>query len=171
MSTFEIRVLCQEGEADAVVGALRETFDTGPVRRYPARSDKGRVRLYVTAQHPADPGRWPAPEDAYRLAPSLDAERAWLKSEAREKTTLGVLVSRVFWLRDAAVRDRAALPHPEDAEAARDANRAARELVCWDQSDLEPEETFSIVSDPRGYVRREYQAWRECQQASEYADA
>jgi hypothetical protein len=47
---FEIRVICEPGDADRVSTALAAAFDTGPARQYPTRDGK-RTRLYFTADH------------------------------------------------------------------------------------------------------------------------
>ncbi|MGW2832092.1 hypothetical protein [Streptomyces sp. NPDC001286] len=50
MSVFEIRVICEPGDADRIGQTLAAAFDTGPVRQYPTR-DRKRTRLYFTAIH------------------------------------------------------------------------------------------------------------------------
>ncbi|WP_338671600.1 hypothetical protein V1460_01265 [Streptomyces sp. SCSIO 30461] len=47
---FEIRIICDDHDADRIKTALAEVFDTGPPRLYPAR-DTRRTRLYITADH------------------------------------------------------------------------------------------------------------------------
>ncbi|EPH46822.1 hypothetical protein ABT390_38065 [Streptomyces aurantiacus] len=52
---FEIRVICDDHDADTIIRALGEAFRTGEARTYPTR-DGMRTRLYLTADlaRPAD---------------------------------------------------------------------------------------------------------------------
>ncbi|QCX74930.1 DNA polymerase III subunit epsilon [Streptomyces sp. YIM 121038] len=46
--TFDIRIICDDRDADAITRALAEAFRTGTARTYPTR-DGMRTRLYFTA--------------------------------------------------------------------------------------------------------------------------
>lgn len=47
---FEIRVICDPGDADRVSDALAAAFAIGPACTYPTR-DRKRTRLYFSATH------------------------------------------------------------------------------------------------------------------------
>jgi hypothetical protein len=47
---FEIRVICEPGDADRISTALAAAFDAGQARQYPTRDGK-HIRLYFTATH------------------------------------------------------------------------------------------------------------------------
>ncbi|HET6860671.1 MAG TPA: hypothetical protein VFH94_26685 [Streptomyces sp.] len=99
---FEIRIICEPADAERITTALDAVFNTGPVRRYPARGADS-DRLYISADHrpdlTADP--WPTPERAYALAPSILSEIAWTAERARA-LRLDIELGREFWLRKAA---------------------------------------------------------------------
>ncbi|MEV0445638.1 hypothetical protein AB0I84_15590 [Streptomyces spectabilis] len=46
--TFDVRIICDDHEADAITRALADAFRTGAARTYPTR-DGMRTRLYLTA--------------------------------------------------------------------------------------------------------------------------
>ncbi|MFF9896163.1 hypothetical protein [Streptomyces longispororuber] len=46
--TFDIRIICDDHDADAITRALADAFRTGTPRLYPTR-DGMRIRLYLTA--------------------------------------------------------------------------------------------------------------------------
>ncbi|MFK0279937.1 hypothetical protein ACIQVL_05610 [Streptomyces sp. NPDC090499] len=50
---FEIRVICDPGDADRISQTLTSAFRTGTPRTCPTR-DGMRTRLYVTADHHPD---------------------------------------------------------------------------------------------------------------------
>lgn len=144
---FEIRILCDPDDTDRVTAALTDTFTTGPGRHYPARD--GRRRLYFTAQH--KPARWPAPEDAYREAPSILSEIEWIARTARDliqaDSTTGPAHERDYHLRKAALLDRIDLTDPR-TDTGTTADQAARHLMNTDHA--------TAICDPRHYVRQQY---------------
>ncbi|MHA5052063.1 hypothetical protein [Streptomyces sp. SD15] len=153
---FEIRVICDPADSDRVSTALSESFATETVRQYPTR-DGQRARLYVTADHHAEPEPWPAPEEAYALAPSIIREIGWTAEQAANKP-FGSELPRDFWLRKAAVLDRIALKDEDDGfpgDAAEVATEAARRLMDLDDA--------AVICDPRHYVRQQYGRWAKNQ--------
>ncbi|MFD0315974.1 hypothetical protein [Streptomyces flavalbus] len=48
--SFEIRVICDHDDADAVTQTLANAFRVGTPRTYPTR-DGIRTRIYLTAEH------------------------------------------------------------------------------------------------------------------------
>lgn len=48
---FEIRIICDPGDADRITAALADCLATGAPRTYPTR-DGMRTRLYLTADLP-----------------------------------------------------------------------------------------------------------------------
>ncbi|MEU2559416.1 hypothetical protein ABZ626_08790 [Streptomyces longispororuber] len=46
--TFDIRIICDDHDADAITRTLADAFRTGTPRTYPTR-DGMRTRLYLTA--------------------------------------------------------------------------------------------------------------------------
>ncbi|MEU3856067.1 hypothetical protein AB0F03_01575 [Streptomyces sp. NPDC028722] len=103
---------------------------------------------------------WPAPEQAYALAPNLIREIGWTARTARLAAgeSFREEDAREYWLRKAAVLDRIAL-HGEadgihDNDAAELADAAAAHLIDTDQA-----RTPATDADPRGYVRQEYARW------------
>lgn len=50
---FEIRVICDPDDVDAITQSLAGAFKTGAPRAYPTR-DGMRARLYLTADHRPD---------------------------------------------------------------------------------------------------------------------
>lgn len=151
---FEIRIICDPADTDRVSHALAAAFDTGSARQYPTRDGK-LTRLYVTADHRPEPEVWPAPEEAYALAPSLVSEIGWTADRARMHLH-GRAVDREYWLRKAALLDRMALDD-ETARVHTDAPgvamNAALRLLEIDGEHAE------AVTDPRGYVRQAYAHW------------
>ncbi|MGI5377101.1 hypothetical protein ACQEV2_23220 [Streptomyces sp. CA-251387] len=145
---LEIRVICDPADTDRVTDALSQAFTVGPVRQYPTRGGK-RLRLYVTADHHSNTGPWPAPEEAYALAPSVLSEVGWT-AEQEANTPFGTRLPRDFWLRKAAVLDRIALQDVGD-DAAEAANEAAERLMSLDDA--------GVICDPRRYVRQQYAHW------------
>ncbi|MFF8524192.1 hypothetical protein ACF05X_18955 [Streptomyces werraensis] len=149
---FEIRAICDPGDADRVTAALSAAFTTGSVRRHPSR-DGMRVRLYVTADHRRDAAAWPAPDDAYSDAPSIGDEIAWTTATSAH-TPIGQGLDREYFLRKAALLDRMALTesdHPDDVAVA--ALDAARILMTLDDT--------AAICDPRAYVRQQYAHWAQ----------
>jgi hypothetical protein len=149
---FEIRIICDPGESDRISQALSQAFTTGSPRQHPTRDGK-RLRLYVTADHRPEPELWPAPEEAYALAPSIISEIGWTARTAADKPVYNG-VDREFWLRKAAVLDRIALCQEADhipSDAADLAAKAAHRLMDLDD--------VHGSCDPRGYVRQQYSNW------------
>ncbi|XXZ49613.1 hypothetical protein AAGT00_14705 [Streptomyces cavourensis] len=116
-------------------------------------------------------GRWPTPEAAYALAPSIVREIGWTARTAVDKP-FGVPLGREFWLRKAALLDRIALQ--DDATgfsggAAHAATEAARCLLGIDHAaglgpggyanGPYPPDHPDSTHHPRGYVRQEYALW------------
>ncbi|MEV7566352.1 hypothetical protein [Streptomyces tanashiensis] len=147
---FEIRIVCDPSDADRITTALAQTFTTGPVRTYTARSIE-KTRLYVTADHhPAV--EWPTPEQAYAGAPSIISEIGWTARTARTVVAqpFGSQTNREFWVRKAALLDRIALDAP--ASGAPDAaTHAAHQLMEADDA--------AVICDPRHYTRQQYARW------------
>ncbi|MET7756599.1 hypothetical protein ABZT27_18095 [Streptomyces sp. NPDC005389] len=145
---FEIRIVCDPADTDRITTALAQTFATGQVRTYTARS-ADKTRLYVTADHHPDV-EWPTPEQAYKGAPSILDEIGWtVRTLADDPLTANT--GREFWLRKAALLDRIALgdevaPAVTDATGA--AIQAARQLMDFDDA--------AVICDPRHYVRQQY---------------
>ncbi|MFB7438608.1 hypothetical protein ACFC01_09770 [Streptomyces mirabilis] len=184
---FDIRIICDPADTDRIVAALDKTFTAGTVTVCPTRDSK-QHRLYVRADHRADPGAWPTPEtievgptawptpeDAYATAPGITYEVAWTASTARMLTENphGGDVDREYWLRKAALLDRIALEH--EADGVRNgtdeiAANAARRLIEVDQdgegdysgAPYGPDHPATLAH-PRGYVRQEYAVWAENQ--------
>ncbi|WFB08266.1 hypothetical protein LRS74_15295 [Streptomyces sp. LX-29] len=160
---FEIRVICDPADTDRVTTALNGAFATGTVRTYSTR-DGARTRLYVTAAHRSEPGRWPTPEEAYALAPSIVREIGWTAQAAADKP-FGVDLDREYWLRKAALMDRIALEEGDETRSDV-ATEAARRLIAYDRDGKGdyhrgpywPEHS-ATETDPRGYVRQEYAHW------------
>ncbi|MEW2471779.1 hypothetical protein AB0919_43470 [Streptomyces sp. NPDC046994] len=153
---FEIRVICDPADIDRVSRALTGAFDTGPARQYPTHDSK-RTRLYITADHFAEPEPWPTPEEAYTLAPSIVSEIGWTARTAADRPFYDGL-NREFWLRKAALLDRIALSDEADSatrDAADLATRAAQRLMELDNT--------AVTSEPRHYVRQQYAAWAKNQ--------
>lgn len=168
---FEIRVICDPTDIDRVTTTLGNAFTTGAVRDYATR-DGSRRRLYVTADHRPEPGPWPAPEEAYALAPSIIREIGWTAQTAADKP-FGMNLGREYWLRKAALLDRIALLDEEDGvtgDAVEVAAEAARRLIAYDRdcegnhhgAPYRPEHP-ATGADPRGYVRQEYAHWAKKQ--------
>ncbi|QYA95327.1 hypothetical protein KZO11_17530 [Streptomyces anulatus] len=152
---FEIRIICEAADREAVVSGLRSRFDIGLVRSSFSRSSGGE-RLYITADLPAAT-TWPTPEDAYALAPSIVREIGWTAQAAAERP-FGTAPPREFWLRKAAVLDRIALADErEDApgDAAEAATEAARRLMDLDGA--------GAIRNPRHYTRQQYVRWTKHQ--------
>ncbi|MEV6114827.1 hypothetical protein AB0L59_20505 [Streptomyces sp. NPDC052109] len=159
---FEIRVICDPADTDRVSRALAAAFDTGPARQHPTHDGKS-ARLYVTADHRPAPepslsaSYWPAPEEAYALAPSIISEIGWTARTAADRPFYDGL-NREFWLRKAALLDRIALSDEADSvtnDAADLATRAAHRLMELDGT--------AIICAPRYYVRQQYAAWAKNQ--------
>ncbi|MCX4988442.1 hypothetical protein [Streptomyces sp. NBC_00568] len=153
---FEIRIICDLADKDRVSEALAAAFNTGPARQHPTR-DGQRTRLYLAADHRPEPEPWPAPEEAYALAPSIISEIGWTARTAADRPFLDAL-NREFWLRKAALLDRIALSNETDSvtsDAADLATRAAQRLMELDDT--------AVVSDPRHYVRQQYAHWAKNQ--------
>ncbi|MDQ0985944.1 hypothetical protein [Streptomyces sp. V2I9] len=168
---FEIRVICEAADREAVVSGLRSQFTIGRVRSNFSLTSGGE-RLYITADL-RDANPWPTPEQAYTHAPSIIREIGWTTRAAAERplyTDLG----REFWLRKAALLDRIALADErEDApgDAAQAATEAARRLMDLDSAaglgpsghadgPYAPDHPES-ARDPRGYVRQEFAIWHK----------
>ncbi|MFJ9129573.1 hypothetical protein ACIRJS_36310 [Streptomyces sp. NPDC102340] len=163
---FEIRVICDDTDADRVRRALNTAFQTyGRVNKVRTHDGK-RVRLYVDADHL--PTAWPTPEKAYATAPSIVSEIGWTCARARTYAR-GTGADREYWLRKAALLDRIALTDAySDGDASEAAVEAARQLLGVDENgdfpggphwvELGPDSSVSIA-DPRGYVRQEYAMW------------
>ncbi|WP_251052580.1 MULTISPECIES: hypothetical protein [unclassified Streptomyces] len=116
-------------------------------------------------------GRWPTPEAAYALAPSIVREIGWTAQTAADKP-FGVPLGREFWLRKAALLDRIALQDEAtrfSGDAAQAATEAARCLLGIDHAaglgpggyanGPYPPDHPDSTHDPRGYVRQEYALW------------
>ncbi|MFH9215935.1 hypothetical protein [Streptomyces globisporus] len=125
-------------------------------------------------------GRWPTPEAAYTLAPSITSEITWVAYTARD---FGHLTSpREYWLRKAAVFDRIALTEQQrtftvagsattDADAT--AADTARRLLAIDHAaglgpsgyanGPYPPDHPDSTHNPRGYIRQEYALWANSQ--------
>lgn len=163
---FEIRIICDPADTERVTTTLTETFTTGTIRRAPSRTSD-RERLYVTAEHRE---QWPAPEQAYALAPSVVSEIGWTAQRAREALwPIHATVVREFWLRKAALLDRIALDDTTagiHTDAPEIALNAARKLLDVDRdgdgnyggTPYWPDHPEAIAN-PRGYVRQEYARW------------
>ncbi|MEV6993403.1 hypothetical protein AB0N87_30105 [Streptomyces sp. NPDC093228] len=153
---FEIRVICDPADIDRVSHALAAAFDTGSARQYPTRDGK-RTRLYITANHLAEPALWSTSEEAYALAPSIISEIGWTARTAADRPFYDGQ-SREFWLRKAALLDRIALSDETDSvtsDAADLAARAAQRLMELDDT--------AVMCDPRHYVRKQYARWAKNQ--------
>ncbi|MFI6659539.1 hypothetical protein ACIBL8_28850 [Streptomyces sp. NPDC050523] len=168
---FEIRIICNPADTDRVTAALSGAVATGTVRTHRTREGR-RTRLYLTADHRPEPGPWPAPEDAYALAPSIVREIGWTAQTVADKP-FGKDLGREYWLRKAALLDRIALRDGKDGirgDAAEVATEAALQLVAFDLAGAGdyfgapywPEHP-ATVAEPRGYVRQEYAAWAKHQ--------
>ncbi|MET9654614.1 hypothetical protein ABZZ44_30690 [Streptomyces sp. NPDC006460] len=147
---LEIRVICDPDDTERVTAVLGGAFITGAVRQYATRDSK-RERLYLTADLRAE--RWPTPEDAYALAPSIISEIGWTARTAADKP-FGKDIGREFWLRKAALLDRIALGDESErmrSDAAEMATEAARRLMDTDEA--------TVICDPRAYVRQQYERW------------
>ncbi|MFE2317808.1 hypothetical protein ACFXC8_32710 [Streptomyces sp. NPDC059441] len=185
---FDIRIICDPVDAQAITRALTAAFDCDPIQRRPAHNGH-HVRLYTKAFHPdpaallndtpeatdVGPTAWPTPEDAYATAPGITYEIAWTASTARTlaKNPHRGDVDREYWLRKAALLDRIALDYEADGVpngTAEVAAHAARQLIDVDQvgeGDYSgvpygPEHPATLAH-PRGYVRQEYALWAENQ--------
>ncbi|MFD9657599.1 hypothetical protein [Streptomyces mirabilis] len=185
---FDIRIICDPADEQAITRALTAAFDCDPIQRRPAHNGH-RVRLYTKAFHPdpaallndapeateAGPTAWPTPEDAYATAPGITYEIAWTASTARTlaKNPHGRDVDREYWLRKAALLDRIALEY--EAEGVHNdtdevAANAARQLIEFDQNTegdysgapYGPDHPATLAHS-RGYVRQEYAVWAENQ--------
>lgn len=161
---FEIRIICERDDTDRIVTALDSAFTAGTVSVYPSRDGK-RNRLYVAADH-REPAadRWPTPEKAYALAPSIISEIGWTARTARAVVgrPFEDPLAREFWLRKAAVLDRIALTEEADGihgDAIELATRAAQRLMDVDDA--------AVSCDQRGYVRHQYDLWRRQEQRAE----
>ncbi|MFJ6935919.1 hypothetical protein [Streptomyces sp. NPDC101132] len=149
---FEIRIICEPTDSDRVSAALATAFTTGHVRQYATR-DGRRARLYLTANHRAEPEQQLTPEEAYALAPSIISEIGWTARTAADRP-LYEQHDREFWLRKAALLDRIALNDETDGtpnDAADLAVRAAQRLIELDAAPAN--------SDPRQYIRQQYATW------------
>ncbi|GAA3852705.1 hypothetical protein [Streptomyces lannensis] len=149
---FEIRVICDPADIVRVSRALAAAFATSSARQYPTR-DGERARLYITANHVAEPAQWPTTEEAYALAPSIISEIGWTARTAADRPDYDGL-NREFWLRKAALLDRIALSDEADSvtsDAADLATRAAQRLMELDAT--------PVICDPRHYCRQQYAAW------------
>ncbi|MFJ9747337.1 hypothetical protein [Streptomyces chartreusis] len=168
---FEIRVICEPDDTDRITTALREAFATGAVRQSYAR-DRKRHRLYVTADHRPEPVAWPAPQEAYALAPSIISEIGWTADRARRHLN-GSAVDREYWLRKAALLDRMALDdetariHSDVPAVALGAALRLLEIDCNGSGNYSGDpywpEHPAAIADPRGYVRQEYAHWSKHQ--------
>ncbi|WP_329290422.1 hypothetical protein [Streptomyces sp. NBC_01455] len=153
---FEIRIICEPADTDRVSQVLAAAFTTGPARQHPTR-DGQRTRLYLTADHRSAPEPWPAPEEAYALAPSIISEIGWTARTAADRPFFDAL-NREFWLRKAALLDRIALSNEADSttsDATDLATRAAQRLIELDDT--------AALSAPRCYVRQQYAHWAKNQ--------
>ncbi len=153
---FEIRIICDPVDSGRVSTALSEAFVTGAARQYSTR-DGQRTRLYVTADHRPEPEQPPTPEEAYRLAPSINSEIGWTARAATDRPFYDGQ-HREFWLRKAALLDRIALSDGTDSvtsDAADLAARAAQRLMELDGT--------AVACDPRHYVRQQYARWAKNQ--------
>ncbi|MHB9860315.1 hypothetical protein [Streptomyces sp. YIM S03343] len=163
---FEIRVICDPADVDQVVTALGQTFDLRHVQARPTR-DRRRTRLYATADHHMDPRAWPSPRDAYALAPTIADEFGWMVDVVATAEGFAEM-DRDFYLRRAALLDRMALRDEfdlfSDGDAAETAQAAALYLLDMDKGHYKRRVPAQAEADPRGYVRREYAAWRQQEQ-------
>lgn len=93
-----------------------------------------------------------APEQAYATAPDLRSEAEWI-ARTLDTAECFTALEREYYLRKAAVLDRIALLDEPDTPgtATETATAAALFLIDTDQAD--------VISDPRGYVRRQYTHW------------
>ncbi|MEU1673816.1 hypothetical protein ABZ752_17540 [Streptomyces roseifaciens] len=159
---FEIRVICDPADTDRIVAALDSTFTVGTVNVRPTRDGK-RNRLYASADHRPALEPWPAPEEAYALAPSITIEIGWTTATIASAESFTEL-DRDYYLRRAALLDRIALiddPAPPFGEVTEDAHAAAIFLLDSDRLDRHLAERAE--RDPRGYVRQEYARWAKNQ--------
>ena len=158
---FEIRAICQPGDADRVTEALSTAFTTGPARRFPTR-DGDRVRLYITADHRLGPQSWPTPEQAYAAAPSITSEIGWTAWTVAH-TPCGEDMDREYWLRKAALLDRIALAdYFDEDDSDRPDVQTARHLAAVDAArHLMEVDDAAVICDPRVYVRQQYATWTQ----------
>ncbi len=184
---FEIRIICAPTDTDRIVAALDKTFVAGTVTVCPAAGGK-QHRLYVGADHRADPGPRPTPETIevgstawpcwktpMPPPPASPMRSRGTASTARTLTENphGGDLDREYWLRKPALLDRIALEH--QADGVRNgtdeiAAHAARQLIEVDQvgegddsgAPYWPEHPATLAH-PRGYVRQEYAVWAENQ--------
>jgi hypothetical protein len=166
---FELRILCDPGDADRITAALATALTLGTVRRYPSR-DGLRDRLYVTADLPPTTnsgagtgpqagwdGVWPTFQAAYRHTPDVLDEMAWLTAtDANPEAPTDPASTWNYWLRKAALFDRIARysTDPRDTE---DAKAAATHLLNLtpppNGPHLNPAQRTAAETDPLGYVR------------------
>ncbi|MER6692671.1 hypothetical protein [Streptomyces minutiscleroticus] len=157
---FEIRVICDPADTEPVATALSAAFATGTVRTYPTR-DGERARLYVTADHRPAPEPWPAPDEAYALAPSIISEIGWTAHTLATAECFTTL-DRDFYLRKAALLDRIALldePDDDHGDATAAAEAAALFLLDRDQAQTGTTAPDHAAGYARGYVRQQYARW------------
>ncbi|MFJ3499798.1 hypothetical protein [Streptomyces sp. NPDC090135] len=149
---FEISVTCDPDDTDRVIDTLGSVFTTWSAHRETTLGD-GRTRVHLSLDYRPAPQQWPAPEQAYAIAPSIISEIGWVARTAAERP-FGTEMSREFWLRKAALLDRIALGDdiaPPVSDATEDADRAARRLMDVDDA--------AAICDPRHYVRQRYAHW------------
>jgi hypothetical protein len=118
-----------------------------------------RVRLYLTADlPPATPTPDPAAAGAYRLAPPITDEIAWITKEAQNSYPYPDHDGD-YYLRKAAALDRIALTDPADMDAAEEADAAAWSLIDSHPDWTTPYTPLPKSGDPRVIVRHVYRAW------------
>ncbi|MBK3628857.1 hypothetical protein JHN59_29325 [Streptomyces sp. MBT49] len=105
------------------------------------------------------PEAWPAPEDAYDLAPNILREIGWTARTARLviNQPFDGDDAREYFLRKAALLDRIALQSEQDGihgDTTELAEAAALYLIDTDHA-----RSTDTDADPRGYVRRAYARW------------
>ncbi|MGW1295089.1 hypothetical protein [Streptomyces sp. NPDC002533] len=166
---FEIRIICEAADREAVVSGLRSEFNIGRVRSSFSLTSGGE-RLYITADLPAA-NPWPNPEQAYADAPAVSHELEWVRVTVMDPP-LHAGINREYRLRRAAVLDRMALglaPGLGVVATAEDVTEAALHLMDLDSTaglgpsgladgPYAPDHPES-TRDPRGYVRQEYAIW------------
>ncbi len=106
----------------------------------------------------------PTPQAAYAHAPDIPSELTWLTTRyaGREPDANTAPEDARLWrLRHAATLDRIALqPQNNDLAHIETADDAAEDLLLHDDIHHTGYYTAAAESDPRDYVRQQYQIWR-----------
>ncbi|MFI1968227.1 hypothetical protein BLA24_20460 [Streptomyces cinnamoneus] len=179
---FDIRIICDSRDVDAITRRLSGAFDISAMSRpYPARGGD-RVRLYITADHSqcvtvdrasaaSVAQDWPDAETAYKGAPPVLKEMNNVLGLSLQLGRPGgrtPAAEREQRLRKAALLDRIALDEaatyaPDVAANAVEAAEAA--ALAFARADHEPgcgEQPMGHEGEAsyRGYVRQAYARWR-----------